>query len=440
MTGYGEAGSTWGSWASGTWGDQPTPEVVTRYGDATYGANYYGQGALSTSPVFMFEIWTPSGEWVDATCDVRSVRVDRGRTSYVDAQGAATATVELANATGVYSGWSVFGIWAKSSPYRVNVPIRLRTLYGSTLSGMFYGSTDAVTDSWPGTTDALASVTATDGFKFLARHSGVARAAVGAGELSGARINRLADDAAYAGTRMIDAGTVTLQATTMEGVTLDLMRQVGEAEWGWLYFNVDGALVFRQRDAVQTDPRMVNVQWTLTDDAMPGAVCYSDLSIPIDDSDVWNVAQVTPPGVATQTAQDANSVAWFGPRTWTRTDVPLVNTTDALNLAQLVVLEQANAARRVESVTFRASHSPAAWACATGVRMNDRVRLIRHYPDGYVLDAELLVQGVHHTITADGSGVPNAWDVTLDTADALQVRDYGQWDVAKWDTTDQWGV
>lgn len=415
--------------------------TARRYGDGTYGSGTYGLPNVPADPAVVVEILTPAG-WVDVTCDARSIVLDRGRSSYLDAARAATAALDFADFDGRFSPWNPASYWLQASPYATDVPIRVTV--ADAANGLVYrrftGSTDAITDTWPeqsGWRDAIASVSATDGFKLLARHEGLARPPVGANERSGARIGRLAADAAWAGPSRLDAGTIALQQTDLAGVTLDLMRAVGVAEWGWLYVDVDGALVFRQRDAVSTDPRMVNVQWTFGDLDGDG-VCYNDLALVTDETDVYNVATVTPVGFGPGTATDADSVAWFGPRTWTLDQSPHVSTGDATSLAQIVVLEQAASTRRVESVTFDALESPDAMAAALGVQINDRIRVIRRAA-GVSIDTELLVQGIHEELTAGGSRRPASWSVTLATADALVVNLWAAWDDDLWDSG-QWGV
>jgi len=415
-------------------------DVARGYGEGTYGSGRYGYGRVPAAPTIDLEVWTPAG-WVDVSCDGRTVDVQRGRSSWTESFAAATAVVELANFAGIYSAWNPRGIWATSSPYRTGVPVRYGVITPDGVRHpLFTCTTDNVTDTWPDTVDAVATVTATDAFKLLARAQGVARAPVGDGERTGARIGRLLAAAGYTGPQTLDAGTVTMQSTDLAGVALDLMRVTGETEWGWVYVDESGTVRFRQRDAVQTDPRMVNVQWTFVDDDSTAGVCYSDISLPTDSDAVVNIAQITPPGLPTQTATDTASTAWFGPRTYTRTDLPYKVAADAAATCQLIVLEQAAQERRIDAVTFDVA-DPAGMAAAVGVRLNDRVRVIRHFPGGYVLDAELLVNSVHHRITATGTPEVSAWSVQLGTADALMVRDYGQWDVAGCDVaTDQWGV
>lgn len=413
------------------------------YGDpaGTYGAPGATWGGLAarTDPTWLVQVADPVAGWVDRTCDVRSITVDAGRSSYVDAFSAAAAQIVFWNPAGIYSTWPDNSIWLQPGGFVTDVPIRAGSVLAGVVDWKFTGTTDHVADSWPGTVDAIATVTATDAFKQLARYNGGPRTAVGAGELSGARVNRLLDDAAYHGARAVDAGVVALAATTLDGTTIDLLHQTGEAEWGWLYVRGDGAVTFRGRTAIDTDPRMTTVQFTFTDsDAIVGA-CYGAAVVGADDDRIVNTAAVTPATGAKQTATDAGSVGWFGPRSWTRTDLPIATTTDALALAQLVVTQEAHDDRRIDAVEIDGAH-PSTWPALAGARIGDRVRFVRTFPGGHQLDAELLVQGRSDAVVPAGDGwALGAWTARLSTSNALVIVGLGQWDVGLWDDA-LWGV
>lgn len=440
----------------------------------------------------VLEMWQVSpGAWIpQPTCDVRNISIQRGRATYLDSFAAGSLNADLASFDGAWNAWNPSAVWQRLGGGPTSVPVRVRVVlvalddHGNVVSTFtstfFTGTIDKIIDHWPNIVDAVASIQATDGFKNLARHNGGPRTPVGAGELTGQRINRLADDAGWPSTasgwlpvpRRIDAGLTHVQATDMSGTTIDLMRTVGESEWGWLFMDVDDSLVFRQRDTFVNDPRMTNVQWTFTDSDIGfegiSHVCYQDLALAVDEDTIINVAQITPPGHVMSSASDATSVGRYGPRTWTRTDLPINDDTEAAATAQVVVLEYKDNSQRIESVTFEAmNHGSSHLRCATGVRINDRIRIVRHFPGdptstdpnarpSYLLDAELIVQGIDHQIEAQGksvnipgqpeAGVPGSWTVTLRTATARLVRNYGKWDAipgspatAGWDVS-KWSL
>lgn len=416
-----------------------TSSALAGYGDDRYGDNNYGGIRATVAPTWALQYVDPSGVWQDGICDVRRIRVTAGRSTYVDAFTAATAEIEFYNVSGRYSAATANSIWRQANGYVTGGRVRAGSVYNGTVTWRFVGTVDSIADSWPGLTDAVATVTATDGFKLLARHNGGARTPVGAGEKSGARVNRLLNDAAWAGARAVDVGRVTLQATDLAGVTIDLLRQVGEAEWGWLFVAADGTLTFLQGDAGDNLPNMVTVQFTFTDDDALAGACYGEAQLTADDTHIINTATVTPPGHSPSTFTDAGSAAWFGPRTWTRTDLPFAVDADAAALAQAVVATYASDDLRIDAVTIDAAHRPSTVPAAHGAKITDRVRFVRTYPNGDQLDAELLVQGRTDEVLPDGAGGVAVWNVTLQTAGAALVIGLGAWDVGTWDES-LWGV
>jgi hypothetical protein len=116
----------------------------------------------------------------------------------------------------------------------------------------------------------------------------------------------------------------------MQGVSLNLMQQAVECEWGWLFIDENGTLTFLDKDAVVTNARMSTVQWTFVDDdnLLPDTphICYEDIALTIDDSTIINHVQITPPGGTLIERTDTASKAYFGDMTYTRTDLPFNDT------------------------------------------------------------------------------------------------------------------
>lgn len=416
---------------------------MTNYGDLTYGAAYYG-GALDHAAHFAIEVQL-NNVWTDITCDVRTLRINMGRSNLLDKFAAATATMDLADFEDRYNAWNPSGIWAQNGKFRTGANIRVRVLQFGNHRTLFTGTTDAVTDSWPGTTDALTNVEATDAFKNLARVRPVKLgAAVGAGEKSGARVNRILDAAGYTGPRVIATGISSWAGTLLDGVALDLLNEVSEGEFGPLFVDGDGSLTFYDRNAIDSDPRIANVQWSFLDyegDPLDLTwTCYSDLVLAATDDQVMNKATVTRTGGAPQVSQDAASIAWYDVRSYTRDNIGLAADADALQLALNIVQELAYNDRRVDAITFYPLTTHAGVDIACGLRLLDRVRVVRVAPGGTAIDAELLVQGIEHVISGGGLGdSPGAWSVTARTSNADLIRDAAQWDIDVWDTG-KWGV
>jgi len=425
-TTYGGAvyGDTHG--APGTWGYQ------------TWGSNVWG-GVLRTAPSFGVEVERTPGEWVDVLCDVRAIDIQRGRSEQLASFAAGTATITLADASDDYNAWNPAGMWSQNGAFRTDVGIRVSVVLGVDRHYLFTGTTDDVIDSWPNAgADALTEVHATDAFKSLARaRPAKLGAAVGAGELPGVRVGRVLDSVSFTGPRNLEPGSIALQGTVLDGTAIDLADEARECEWGGLYVDGDGTVRFRARDALVTDPRMAQVQWTFDDEDRFGP-CYSDLRLMASDEKVYNYAAISRVGGTPQVATIADSLGWYGPRTYTRT-LPINDDAGALTLAQTIVAQHAYNERRIDAIVLDPGWHAELWPAAVGVQLLDRVRVIRR--TGVVIDAELLVQSIHHAITGGGKddGTPGTWQVTLETTNARAVRDAGQWDVSGWDVG-KWSV
>jgi hypothetical protein len=417
---------------------------MSGYGDQTYGATYYG-GALDQSAHFVIEVLLNS-VWTDITCDVRTLRINTGRSKLLDAFTAATMALDLANFEDQYNAWNSHGIWAQNGVFRTGVPIRVRLEQFGDAATLFTGTTDAVTDSWPGAgADALTNVQATDAFKGLARMRPVKLGTpAGAGELSGARVNRILDAAGFTDARAVSLGLSAWQGTILDGVALDLINEVGEGEFGSVYVDGTGALTFLDRNAVSTNPRMANVQWRFLDfddnPALNDWTCYSDLKLQAADDQVINQANVTATGLTpVQIQNDATSQGWYDVRSYTKT-LPLNTLADANQLALNVVQQLSYNERRVDGLTFYPLFTHNGNRVASHMRLLDRIRVVRTGKGGAQIDAELFVQGIEHEITGGGLGdTPAAWTVNITTTSADLVHDAAPWDAANWEEG-VWGV
>jgi len=446
------------------WSALPVGAAVYYHASATVRVH----SATSAPPVpapfaeFLVEFQDEDGAWVDITCDTRTADINHSRTDIVGSFDAATLTLTMANFEGIYSPWPPYSIWARAGRYRTDVPIRVNMLMDVLIDPgaimrvarpLFTGTTDAINDSWPGTVDSMVTVTASDGFKQLARYDATAvkdakgnDIEVGFGESTGQRIARWIGAAQYAGATAIDTGVAHMAATNMDGNALSAVQAVAFAEGlGVIYCRADGTLTFRQRDAVTYDSRQTVAQATFTDrDNDPAGACYSDIVPVVDETPVYNVARMGSKGdTFGQESRDADSVAWFGPRTYPpQTDLGLHEWFEDAAVSTLIVYTHAHDEKRVEQVVIHPGFDQTVWNVAARLQLLDRVRVVRHFPGGYVLDEQLLIQGVHHRLVGTGERVPGSWDVTYDTVRAFPLDSgvsFCHWDRGHWDHC-AWGL
>lgn len=262
-------------------------------------------------------------------------------------------------------------------------------------------------------------------------------------EPTGPRVARWAALAGWKGPVAIQGGVAGLQESDMSDNAVSALQTLAVSEGlGAVYVAADGTLTFAQRDAARTDPRQNTAQATFTDrdDDPPGA-CYSDIVPAVDETKVYNRAEVGSAGQPVQRSIDPESLDWFGPRSY-RQSLELAEYNDNLSVAILAVYTHADNERRVDQLVLHAGRDEDTMALGARLRLLDRVRLVRHFPGGYVLDQELAVQGVRHRIEATGDRQPRTWQVTYQTSHALPMTDgvtFGQWDTSQWDVG-KWSI
>lgn len=287
----------------------------------------------------------------------------------------------------------------------------MRPLLASAMwDGVDYPLIQAFIDTWAldwsGPNWSEASAPFTDGLQILEEDKRQAVAAVGAGELSGARVARILDSVGWPeDKRAIDAGSVTLQATTLEGPALGELQAVAEAELGALYVRGDGVLTFRERTAVMTDPRATTSQATFGDgggDELP----YKDggLSLAYDTETLINRILAQREGGAEVFLEDLASQEKY------RVHAP-VSSTDLLLEDDAAVEQWAGFLLQVSSKPELRFTSMEVWPRADPDRLwpqvlgrdiGDRITVIRRPPGGGdPIIRDVFIRGIQHVITVD---------------------------------------
>lgn len=205
-----------------------------------------------------------------------------------------------------------------------------------------------------------------------------------ASDKAGARIRRVIgwvgwqggtsvpDGAATCGPLKMDAGTKANNPILISAVT----------ENGLFYVAPGGQLTFLTRGSyyLQTAAR-----WTLGEAEAP----YQAVGLDTDPQYLYNKITVTADGLPAQVVMDATSVAdyWeFDGQVSTIHDT----TGQAVALGQNLLTRFSTPRQRVSTVTLNAGANPGLWLTVLGLRVGDRVRLLRRTPavtytvDGYV--------------------------------------------------------
>jgi hypothetical protein len=289
------------------------------------------------------------------------------------------------------------------------VPVQIQATWNSVTYPLFSGYADAWTDdgtNYAGHYDEVI-LTASDAFKIFSNiNLPTLVSAVGAGEDSGARVNRVLDAAGWSSSlRAIDTGDTNQQGTTYGDTAMDELQLTSDTELGALYMDASGNVTFRHRQALLLDTRSNTPQAVFGD--LPGTVetdgteeKYFQVSRAEDDITLINDAQITIAGGSDlQEVTDADSVAQFlGTRTYQRSDLLLESDADALAYAGWVVYIGKDAENRFDVLTVYPGRDPVdLFPLVLGLELGDRIQIWRRPPNVAAVSKDVFIQGIAHT-------------------------------------------
>lgn len=360
--------------------------------------------------------------WSDLTAWARSGSVSRpaARTqgplwSYQPG----TASIVLSNRDGRFDPDNLGGpyVAAGQTELTAMVPVRVRATWNGITYPLFSGFADSWGDDGRNYAGryAQSTLSATDGQKVLGKVTLPAAVPVGAGELSGARVNRVLTTAGwYTGTgqRNVAAGNSSVQAYAGGDTAWNLMQAAADSEIGELYVDGAGRLTFRNRHAILEDARSAVPQAVFGDAAGTAETAgteqaYYSVTRARDDATLANDVQATRAGGTTQEVKDAASIArYLFPRTYANSSLILQDDVTTLNWAQWVLYVAGGDEDRFDAITLFPLRDPASlWPQALGREVGDRIQVWRRPP------------GVASPVTRDCfiRGIAHAWDWSAGT-------------------------
>lgn len=269
----------------------------------------------------------------------------------------------------------------------------------STTYELFRGFADEWKIEWQNPNYSRATLSCTDAFKVFRNYDRTAVIAVGAGENSGARINRILDGISWSSTdRVIATGDTTLQATTLAGSALSEMQVVADTEAGELYIDGGGRVFFRNRQGMIEDQRSTKPQAHFNS-STGAALTVASIAVSYDDVQLVNSVSVTRVGGTVQTQSDASSIALYLTRTSTRTDLIMTTDADAANYAGYVVMLSKDPELRFDSLTVNLRSNPGAmYPLVLGREIGDRIRVTKTPPGGgSPIIKDVIVRGIQYS-------------------------------------------
>jgi hypothetical protein len=349
---------------------------------------------------------------VDVSDVVDSINTRRGRSAQADEFQTGSLTLRIVDQNGDFNPQN------PNSPYFGNLtPMRkvaISATYDAVTYPIFSGFITSYTTTTPRNANDVVytTITAVDAFR-LAQNAQISTVTGAVAQLSGTRVNKILDQIAWPTTmRDVDAGLTTLQADPGTArTTLAALTTVANSEYGAIYVGKNGYFVFQDRtvtaSSVGGTPVVFNDNGT--------DIGYANAVWRLDDTLVFNQANVTRTGGTVQTAINQASIDKYFAHTYNQQDLLMQTDADALNYARAYVASRAETSIRCDAIELDlyTDNYDAGITAALDLDFFDPVTITTNQPGNSTLTKTLQVFGIDMSIT------PNRWKTVLTTLEPI---------------------
>jgi hypothetical protein len=224
--------------------------------------------------------------------------------------------------------------------------------------------------------------------------------------------------------RDIDTGATTCQAdpgTARPGLTA--LQTVATTEFGALYISPSGNVVFQDRAVTGG-----SIGGAVTSFSSSGDIRYSNVEFKLDDSQIFNQANVTA-GAITGTASDATSIATYFLHSYDVSGLLMETTAAATDWALALVASRKDTTIRCDSITLNLNtpNYTAGTTAALTLDFFDPISVTQTQPGSSSITKALQVFGVSHNVNY----LNQTWFTRFTTAEPildtfiLNSADYG---------------
>lgn len=282
------------------------------------------------------------------------------------------------------------------SQLKPGLPITVSATHAGTQWVLFTGYVDAWNKTYPGqgNTDSVIQVRASDPAAYLEKASPAESEPQGAGEYIHQRLHRLLDAVDWpADLRDIDdRGLFTMQATTTSTETWSEMQASATSCNGYLFASVDGTVVYRDRSSFPDTNDL-----TFGEDKNLPVV---DLELANDWDQIYNLVKLTRKEGVEQAVRDETSVALFGMRSYTRSDLLVDNDYQVAVSAELILYQSKDQRLRMDSVSVELddTYRDEQWSAMLDMELLSRIGSTVDTTDGRTVSTDGLVRGIELSV------------------------------------------
>ena len=351
---------------------------------------------------------------VDVSDQISSIQIKRGRNAQADQFQTGTLSLRIVDQAGDFNPLNTSGPYYGLLNPMVKIQINAVSL-GVTYP-LYSGFITSFTTTSP--SKALDDVVytmidAVDAFRLAQMAQITTVAGSSSGDLSGTRINQILDQIAWpASMRDVDAGQTTVQANSNAAATaLASMQKIELAEYGALYVDASGSFVFQDRAV--TAGSVAGAATVFADDGT--GIPYFNAVWRLDDTLIYNSANITRTGGTAQVATNAASIAKYFEHSYNQTNMMMETDAVALDYALAYVASRAETSIRCDAITldlYRANYAAGILA-AMELDYFDNVTISTTQPGASTLTKTLQVFGVAYAIS------PNSFKVTFTTLEPI---------------------
>ena len=350
---------------------------------------------------------------VDVSNQVDFIQTARGRSALADQFQTGTLTLRIVDQNGDFNPTNPTGPYVGLlTPMK---KVQITATYGANTYSIFSGFITSYVNTQPkdATEVAYTTIQAVDAFR-LAQNAQISTVTgATAGDLSGTRINQILDQIDWPATmRDIDAGLTTLQADPgTPRTSLTALQTVTDSEYGAFYVDTNGEFVFQDRSV--TAGSIGGTVTTFNDDGT--GIPYANANWKLDDTLIFNSAQVSRSGGSPQTAINQASIDKYFIHSYNLQDLLMQTDAVALDYAQAYVASRAETEVRCDGIELDL-YTPnynAGILAALELDFFDPIQVVTTQPGGSTLDRTLQIFGVSNTIT------PNSFKVFFTTLEPV---------------------
>ena len=349
---------------------------------------------------------------VDVSDQIDSITTNRGRNAQADQFQTGTLTLRIVDQNGDFNPQNPTGpYFGLLSPMR---KVQITATYGAVTYPIFMGYITSYSTTTPqNELDVVyTTITAVDAFR-LAQNAQIAAVAGSGVQLSGARINALLDAIAWPNSmRDVDAGLTTLQADPGTARTaLSALQLATTSEYGAFYVDAEGRFTFQDRFVTAS-----SVSGTPTEFNDDGTdIPYSNAVWVLNDTLIYNEANVTRAGGSVQTASDAASIAKYFLHSYNQQGLLTQTDADALDYAQAYIASRQETTVRCDQLTLDlyTDNYNLGIIAALDLDFFDPITITTNQPGSSTLTKTLQIFGVGMSIS------PNSWRVAFTTLEPI---------------------